>query len=1343
MRRIPTVFAILCTYYMLLPVITSQSTAIPGPTQLPSLTCSDNIRQQCIQVYNDNITNYYPMSNFSQVYLQICEISQLVTYTLCAYTSFLVSCIYNEISSVILPGIDSRNLDANARNILLSCAANTTSLPRNENILSNFAVTIKSLGYYGYFINQGLFSNIPFLANFTNLVLREINSLCVSNAANSQIVNSTSLAMYIDQLNVANLSEITCTLYCPTCPTRLVSTDGDDVISVQELCVSISNTSLVMNCPCGDGIVGIGEVCDDGNLVIGDGCSNECSIEISWTCVTSMQLSRCSNCGNGIVEFEEQCDHDDTGCVVCMIGSLFNCDVYDDVVGFTNCSEVVLDTNTADPGSVDSMYSTAENIFRLTLDLIEVHDFEYTVNYTLIFSKIDNPEINTQTNPVAVNAIRLRENLGLATLDLEPTLRITEGDLFVTTYEIDDNFLTNNGRTPGNFRLCLLAFINATEITLTDRPVGSQVRVQIEVTSTNPQEDNAPIVTGSASIFITSIGIDDTAPVITLPAYSPVFYEGNMSIAIVSPLSTIIDVNDQLYLIQSLEIILTDTPDTAQFEWISIENISSIFTVNFDNETRTLNITGPGSSENYTDILRSVVYRNTRSEPTAGDRQLFIVARDTVQASVTRWQTLSVVNVNDLPVITQSRTEDVFIENSNAILLDELIEITDEDPGAFIQYASIQFNAIDIGYEIISVSAGTQNILPANGTLLETTAGLDIGIVQNIFRGISYIHLSDDPTSGARVIQFTVVDDNSAEVSVDFTIDVQAVNDRPVVTLSSTFVTYQENSPPILIGNLITLSDVDNSNFLRMRFEIVDIPFVNYFQNELLFNGTSNIVLSDGVSLVDEQYTAFFILINNRDISEYQAITNSVRYSNIYDGDFTAIDGNRTLRITVSDLDNFPSLPVELTIQLVATNDPPLLDIGSGLGMNWTFEFTEFNGSSLDNPSNEEHIVLLPFLEIFDEENDTIASLSATLVVANGGLDPNEYVFIRSPELGLFDNSSNIQSYSTGQFLLFYGNGSAKNYTDILRALFYTNDENEPSLFPLGDRFVVITITDVKGASSSVYSIIDTIPINDNKPIVYIRLHPGQSEVLTRTPREIAAFDALNVTAFITSRIPYSNTILTTGDSVEIQFEDDVIQLNLAHWKQLEALLHFNQEVYNELPKYSYWKDPRTLTILFPRIDGHYSPRISDSQKFNLSIIFRDCKLPYKQCVNVCTKKSPLACAKGEIPVIVSSANPKIGNPTLETLNTHFPAFLKYLLISIFIIGFISMFICILHALLSGKQTIEIQQKDSKIPKKVFHHIQPKTDEEQAQSLKERKYQQIKSNPRATPNILNIVLGEN
>jgi len=63
---------------------------------------------------------------------------------------------------------------------------------------------------------------------------------------------------------------------------------------------------------CGDGIVDATELCDDGNMVVGDGCSPLCMVEIGFKCSGNPSVCTPTTCGDGKVEGAEACDDGNT-----------------------------------------------------------------------------------------------------------------------------------------------------------------------------------------------------------------------------------------------------------------------------------------------------------------------------------------------------------------------------------------------------------------------------------------------------------------------------------------------------------------------------------------------------------------------------------------------------------------------------------------------------------------------------------------------------------------------------------------------------------------------------------------------------------------------------------------------------------------------------------------------------------------------------------------------------------------------------------------------------------------------------------------------------------------------
>lgn len=92
---------------------------------------------------------------------------------------------------------------------------------------------------------------------------------------------------------------------------------------------TVSNSKCKAN-TCPNGQYEAGEVCDDNNSALNDGCDQECKVETGWTC--SGFPSTCIElCSNGLLDSQETCDvgnNTDPGCIGCVKTPGYSCPGY-------------------------------------------------------------------------------------------------------------------------------------------------------------------------------------------------------------------------------------------------------------------------------------------------------------------------------------------------------------------------------------------------------------------------------------------------------------------------------------------------------------------------------------------------------------------------------------------------------------------------------------------------------------------------------------------------------------------------------------------------------------------------------------------------------------------------------------------------------------------------------------------------------------------------------------------------------------------------------------------------------------------------------------------------------
>ena len=94
---------------------------------------------------------------------------------------------------------------------------------------------------------------------------------------------------------------------------------------------------------------------------------------------------------------------------------------------------------------------------------------------------------------------------------------------------------------------------------------------------------------------------------------------------------------------------------------------------------------------------------------------------------------------------------------------------------------------------------------------------------QAALRSVRFVNSSDNPSTLARTVSYTVNDGATNSNTVTSTVNVTAVNDAPVLATGSV-LNYTENDPATAIDTLITVNDVDNATLASATVSILRCP---------------------------------------------------------------------------------------------------------------------------------------------------------------------------------------------------------------------------------------------------------------------------------------------------------------------------------------------------------------------------------------------------------------------------------------------------------------------------------------------------------------------------------------
>ncbi len=338
----------------------------------------------------------------------------------------------------------------------------------------------------------------------------------------------------------------------------------------------------------------------------------------------------------------------------------------------------------------------------------------------------------------------------------------------------------------------------------------------------------------------------------------------------------------------------------------------------WDSGTGILTLTGSATKANYETALRSVTYQNTSEDPVTTTRTVRFRVNDGDINSNTVSRNITVVGVNDLPVLSDLETTPLaYTEDQGPLHVTNTIVITDIDDDS-LAYATVRINPGYLPAEDTLVFTNMPGITGAwtdvNGTM--TLTGPDTKAnFQAALRSVSYINTNTgNPSLTARTMTFRVNDGKGNSNAPTRNISITRVNDAPVLSgIELTPLSYTEGAGAVPITATILVKDPDDSDIESATIQITG----NYINTEdtLIFTNTASITSSW------TQFTGTLTLTGSATKANYQAALRNVRYKNKNTLNIAAVP--RTVTFIISDGFLYSNM-VSRNINIIAENDPPV-----------------------------------------------------------------------------------------------------------------------------------------------------------------------------------------------------------------------------------------------------------------------------------------------------------------------------------------------------------------------------------------------------------------------------------
>ena len=574
-------------------------------------------------------------------------------------------------------------------------------------------------------------------------------------------------------------------------------------------------------------------------------------------------------------------------------------------------------------------------------------------------------------------------------------------------------------------------------------------------------------------VGITLVVINDYSPELNLGDsdgnFRTLFLEESSPVSLVDSANFLLTDRDTVAFDYVVIVTIIDHKQSQSEEVLRVSNTYSHISVTYENFE--LSIIGYGSISEFSLILSTITYQNLADELIGDSRTVnFTVNDNSERFAPTRFCFISLIPVNDLPVITLDTTQIYYSEDDPAIVLSEQLTITDNDHDTLSEARVELLGRLDGENERLTIPGETILIPKFSSTtgILSVSGQEPLSVYVNLLSQIAYEHHGANSTNGIREVKFFVSDGLDYSIPASVFIFFNTTNDPPIVDLNGdspglhfeTSFTEDSGVSVLAVSPNLIITDIDSSMLSWARLILKDpIDSTEYIsvstENSQLIHSYNNTL---GILTISPSNQL------QAPISDFISVLRTLIYNNPSEEPTPLL---RTICVTVSDGQS-ESRVSNSSITITPVNDVPYIDLDiTTSGNDYEASYTEGGPPVCITSRN---------VSVIDNDNTNFVSLFIR-ILSNVTLYPGEELLISTmPNLTIpipvYISTDNAVEYCIPLHRRF----DAKL---VLLSLKYLNQLPEPRST---HRILEFHVFDGKSFSPSVYTRLQIIHVNAQSP---------------------------------------------------------------------------------------------------------------------------------------------------------------------------------------------------------------------------------------------------------------------